>query len=94
MESGYSLADIAAATGNGNNRNGDGMWGDWIWIIVLFLFAGGGWGNGFGGNGANGSGLQHCIHNQMHMDMAPEPYKPVQAVADEAVQRWCCQLHQ
>ena len=26
MESGYSLADIAAATGN-NNRNGDGMWG-------------------------------------------------------------------
>lgn len=38
MESGYSLADIAAATGN-NNRNGDGMWGDWIWIIVLFLFA-------------------------------------------------------
>lgn len=30
MESGYSLADIAAATGNGNNRNGDGMWGDWI----------------------------------------------------------------
>ena len=36
MESGYSLADIAAATGNGNNRNGDGMWGDWIWIIVLF----------------------------------------------------------
>ena len=58
MESGYSLADIAAATGNGNNRNGDGMWGDWIWIIVLFLFAGGGWGNGFGGNGANGAGLQ------------------------------------
>lgn len=57
MESGYSLADIAAATGN-NNRNGDGMWGDWIWIIVLFLFAGGGWGNGFGGNGVNGAGLQ------------------------------------
>lgn len=34
---GYSLADIAAATG-GNNRN-DGMWdnGAW-WIIILFLF--------------------------------------------------------
>lgn len=35
---GYSLADIAAATGN-NNRN-DGMWdngGAW-WIIILFLF--------------------------------------------------------
>ena len=37
---GYSLADIAAATGNGNNGNdgwGDGSW----WIILLFLFAGG-----------------------------------------------------
>lgn len=49
---GYSLADIAAATGN--NRNNDG-WGDgsW-WIILLFLFAmngGWGWGNGFGANG-------------------------------------------
>lgn len=34
---GYSLADIAAATGS-NNRN-DGMWdnGAW-WIIILFLF--------------------------------------------------------
>jgi hypothetical protein len=46
---GYSLADIAAATG-GNNRN-DGMWdnGAW-WIIILFLFCfnGGMWGNGFG----------------------------------------------
>lgn len=44
---GYSLADIAAATG-GNNRN-DGMWdnGAW-WIIILFLFCfnGGIWGNG------------------------------------------------
>lgn len=43
---GYSLADIAAATG-GNNRN-DGMWdnGAW-WIIILFLFCfnGGMWGN-------------------------------------------------
>lgn len=43
---GYSLADIAAATG-GNNRN-DGMWdnGAW-WIIILFLFCfnGGIWKN-------------------------------------------------
>lgn len=50
---GYSLADVAAATGN--NRNNDGMWGDggW-WIILLFLVFGyggfGAWGNGFGGN--------------------------------------------
>ena len=42
---GYSLADIAAATGV-RNGNGDGMFGDngW-WIILLFLFAG--WGAGF-----------------------------------------------
>lgn len=48
--SGYSLADIAAATGT--NRN-DGMFGDngW-WIILLFLFAG--WGRGFGGFGGAG----------------------------------------
>ena len=47
---GYSLADIAAATGV-RNGNGDGMFGDngW-WIILLFLFAGWG-GNGFGWGG-------------------------------------------
>lgn len=55
---GYSLADIAAATG-GNNRN-DGMWdnGAW-WIIILFFFCfnGGMWGNGFGrGMGGQGAG--------------------------------------
>jgi len=53
--SGYSLADIAAATG-GNNRNNDGLFGDngaW-WIIILLLF---GWGrNGFGGYGGEGFG--------------------------------------
>ena len=51
---GYSLADIAAATGNNRSNDcfgGDGAW----WIILLFLFAGG-WGNGgFGGFGGNGS---------------------------------------
>ena len=51
--SGYSLADIAAATGG--NRNGDGVFGDgngW-WIILLFLV----WGNnGWNGNGNNGRG--------------------------------------
>ena len=57
MRDGYSLADIAAATGN-NNRNGDGMFGDnWAWIIVLFLiFAWGGFGGRGFGNGSNGSG--------------------------------------
>lgn len=52
---GYSLSDIAAATGE---RNGNGGWGDsgaW-WIIILFLFCFAGWGgNGWGGNG-NGAG--------------------------------------
>ena len=46
---GYSLSDIAAASG----RNNDGMFGaDGWWIILLFLFIG--WGrNGFGGMGEN-----------------------------------------
>jgi hypothetical protein len=57
---GYSLADIAAATGgNGNNDGwgGDGAW----WIILLFLFVNGGYGNrggfGFGGGGGGGYGV-------------------------------------
>lgn len=54
-QNGYSLADIAAATGNNTN----GFFGnDGWWIILLFLFAG--WGNGgglFGGNCATGSGI-------------------------------------
>ena len=48
---GYSLSDIAAATGGPNNNNswgGDGAW----WIIILFLFCFAGWGgNNWGGNG-------------------------------------------
>ena len=48
---GYSLADIAAATGNSGSKQ-DGVWGDgsgaW-WIIILFLFCFMGW----GGNGFN-----------------------------------------
>lgn len=53
---GYSLSDIAAATGNrGGIFGNNGDFGGW-WIILLFLFAFGGWGNGFGGGygGANG----------------------------------------
>ena len=56
---GYSLADIAAATGGANyGWGGDGFGNGW-WIILLFLFAWGGWGNGgfgFGGNGAGTAG--------------------------------------
>lgn len=51
---GYSLADIAAATG----RDGDGFGagsGAW-WIIILFLFCFAGWGGNYGGFGG-GSGV-------------------------------------
>ena len=52
---GYSLADIAAATGNNNGGFfGNGFGGDGWWVIILFLFAFGGW--GFGGNGFWGGG--------------------------------------
>ncbi len=57
---GYSLADIAAATGCNGYRNGDdGMWGNGAWwIIILFLFCFNGWGGNGWGNNANGSGYQ------------------------------------
>lgn len=55
---GYSLADIAAATG-GNHNNGGWDNGSW-WIIILFLFCMNGdfWGNNRdrNGNGAGGGG--------------------------------------
>lgn len=54
---GYSLADIAAATGRNGDGFGDGN-GAW-WLIVLFLFAFAGWGNGgygYGGFGGFGGG--------------------------------------
>lgn len=50
--SGYSLADIAAATGNNGSNNGFGDGNSW-WIILLFLmfgFGGRGWGYGAGGS--------------------------------------------
>jgi hypothetical protein len=54
---GYSLADIAAATGENNGNGGWGTDGNGWWIILLFLFALGGWGNGgFGGGYRGGQG--------------------------------------
>ena len=55
---GYSLSDIAAATGG--NRNGDdfgfGGNGAWIWVLFIIFLVGGwgnnGWGNNGGGNTA------------------------------------------
>lgn len=57
MGDGYTLQDIAAATGNN-----DGGWGGndngWMWLIVLFLLVGGWGGRGFGGNqGGGGDGM-------------------------------------
>lgn len=51
---GYSLADIAAATGR---NGGDDMWGGnncW-WVIVFIILLCGGWNGGWGGNGNNGT---------------------------------------
>lgn len=60
MDGNYSLADIAAATGNGRNNDGmfggDGAW----WLIVLFLFVFCGWGNNGWGNNGNGGGYADC----------------------------------
>lgn len=53
---GYSLADIAAATGNNNNDGFGGFNGDGAWIFLLFiLILMGGWGNGYGGYGGGGA---------------------------------------
>ena len=55
-ESGYSLSDIADATGRNNDGFGDGN--GW-WVIIFLIFAFGGFGrNGFGGGfGGNGGGI-------------------------------------
>lgn len=65
-ENGYSLADIAAATGS----NGDGFFGGnngW-WIILLFLFAWGGWGNGGWGGNNNNSTLPFMYNMDANSD--------------------------
>ena len=60
---GYSLADIAAATGNSNN-GGFGLNGDGAWVLLLFiiLLAGGNWGNGNGFGGGNGGGMPYFFN--------------------------------
>ena len=55
MDTNYSLADIAAATGGNRNNDGFGDGNGW-WIILFLLFGMFGWGGyGFGG-GYNGGG--------------------------------------
>lgn len=54
---GYSLADIAAATGNNGNNDGFGGNGNGWWIILLFLaLANGNWGGNNNGGGSQGGG--------------------------------------
>ena len=56
MDTNYSLADIAAATGGNRNNDGFGDGNGW-WIILFLLFGMFGWGGyGFGG-GYNGGGF-------------------------------------
>ena len=58
---GYSLADIAAATGNNNDGFG-GFNGDGAWIFLLFiLILMGGWGNGYG-YGYGGGGTVNAVN--------------------------------
>lgn len=64
METGYSLADIAAATGNSGGGGNDGWGGNngW-WIIILLLALGRGWGGqgGYGSNGGGGGSVQPIV---------------------------------
>lgn len=57
-DGGYSLADIAAATGsNGRNNDGFGSDGNWAWVLIFLIFALGGFGrNGYGFGGGTGVG--------------------------------------
>jgi hypothetical protein len=67
---GYSLSDIAAATGNGNNGGFGFGGGDGAWILILYIILlMGGWnGNGWGNNGGgcnNGAGTTIEIGNDI-----------------------------
>lgn len=64
---GYSLSDIAAATGNNRNNDGFGFDGNGAWIFLFFiLFLAGGWGNGNGfGNNGNCNGAVNAVNNDI-----------------------------
>ena len=60
---GYTLADIAAVSGNNNRGGNGGGWGDdYWWIILIFLFGFGGWGRGGFGGGNDGGGGGGAYH--------------------------------
>lgn len=62
-DGGYSLADIAAATGRNGSNDGFGE-GSWVWVLVFLIFALGGFGNnGWGNRGGSGSGTSGAADN-------------------------------
>lgn len=56
---GYSLSDIAAATGCNSGFGGD--YGAWWIIIIIVLFGWGRNGYGFGGNGSEGAAANYVL---------------------------------
>ena len=58
---GYSLSDIAAATGNNNGFGGFGGEGAWLLFFFIIILAGG-WGNGWGA-GNNGGGTAYIAND-------------------------------
>ena len=71
ISSDYSLADIAAATGNNGNNNGMGWGGDWsAWNIIFLIFAAFGWGgngNGLFGGGSRGAADNYVLASDFSM---------------------------
>ena len=87
MDNCYSLADIAAATGNGGNNNNSGWGGDGAWWIILFFIFAWGWGgNGFGGGfGGNGGGQAALTRGELCQDMSFQDVKREIQNANDAV---------
>lgn len=56
MRGEYSLADIAAATGNGNGEMGNNAFDNPLWALIFLAFLGNNDGNGIFGGGNKGNG--------------------------------------
>lgn len=90
---GYSLSDIAAATGNNGNSNNDSWGGNGCWWIILFFIFAWGWGgfggNGFGNNGGGGinspAGQGALTRGDLCMDMNFQEVKREVQNANDAV---------
>ena len=88
---GYSLADIAAATGNSGSKQ-DGIWGDgasW-WIIILFLFCfAGGWGNGGWGGSRNDSYATPGVNYSLDLAGLTSGYRDAMGSRAEMANGFC-----